>query len=149
MLVERPVFVTPHAMRQFRHRVAKWSDREIIVWLNRELQRLPDEVELKTGALLYKIPFGPSSITAIVTQGERNAWPAVVTILGNSQQVDRYLSWRGRSWTQKDSRRLKILKSWGFSIVECARIMDKPVRAIAKRWNNSGSGVLSNLRKAE
>lgn len=138
LLVDRPLFVTPHAIEQFQRRVADWSAGAVIDWLLPQLQGLPDEVDFKDESLLYVLFFDGRRITVVVGPGE-GEWPAVVTVVGDTQRVDRLLSWRGKRWGSRDSKRLRILRHWGFTLDQCASVMDKPVTMIEKRWSCSGA----------
>lgn len=137
-LIDRPLFVTPHAVGQFQQRVAEWPAGAVIDWLLQHLQQLPDEVDFDEGTLLYVVPFGARRITVVIGPGE-NEWPAVITVIGDTQRVDRLMSWRGKRWGSRDSKRLRILRHWGFRKHECATIMGKPVIEIEKRWERNGA----------
>lgn len=136
--VDRPHFVTPHALAQFRERVAPWSDPMIYGWLQRELQRLPDEADIRRGTLMYGATCCGKAITVVVGPGE-GSWPAVVTVIGDQERLSRLRGWRGARWHAKDSRRLEVLRRYGYGPPECARIMGKTLAAVLKRWEE-GSG---------
>ncbi|NLM95112.1 MAG: hypothetical protein GX165_06070 [Firmicutes bacterium] len=132
-MVPKPVFITPHAVKQFQRRVAHWPAGAVIDFLLSRLQRLPDEVDVSMGTLLYRVPFVDKHITVVVGRGE-GAWPAVITVIGDTQRLDRLLSWRGRRWGSRDAGRLRILRRWGFTPQQCAEVMGKPLGDISKRW---------------
>jgi hypothetical protein len=82
-MVKNPVFVTPHAVKQFQRRVAPWPAGAVIDFLLARLQRLPDEVDVAMASLLYRVPFAGRHITVVVGRGE-GEWPAVITVIGCS-----------------------------------------------------------------
>ncbi|GEM_PF-4047912 len=133
VMVKNPVFVTPHAVKQFQRRVAPWPAGAVIDFLLARLQRLPDEVDVAMASLLYRVPFAGRHITVVVGRGE-GEWPAVITVIGDTQRIDRLLSWRGRKWASRDAGRLRTLHQWGFTPQECAEVMGKPLGEISKRW---------------
>ena len=49
------------------------------------------------------------------------------------EQIDKMQGWRGRRWCSRDSGRLRVLRQYGFTLSECAVIMDKPLRDVASR----------------
>lgn len=131
--VQNPVFVTPHAVEQFQRRVAAWPGGAVIDWLLPRLQRLPDEVDVPMASLLYRVPFADRHVTVVVGQGD-GEWAAVITVIGDTERVDRLLSWRGRKWGSRDAGRLRVLRWWGFTPRECAEVMKKPLSEVKKRW---------------
>ena len=68
VMVQDPVFVTPHAVEQFQRRVAPWPGGAVIDWLLPRLQRLPDEVDVPMASLFYRVPFADRHITVVVGQ---------------------------------------------------------------------------------
>lgn len=97
------------------------------------LQRLPDEVDTKQGTLLYSETCEGKAITLVVGKGEGD-WPAVLSVFGDQDRFQRLVARRGRKWQSKDSRRLEILKRYGFMIAECAQIMGKQPDDLEIRW---------------
>lgn len=141
MRFERPHFVSPHAMQRFREYVGPRSDPAIIEAINRSLQppRLPDDVDLRPRlfwelpALYYALTIDRKPVTAVVRPGKGD-WPAVVTLVEGHERIERYRQWRGRKWDSKMSRRMHVLREWGFTPGECAEILKKPEMEVLKRW---------------
>lgn len=132
----RQVYVTHHAVERFRQTFGYLEKRSIYAIFGVLVtKKLPDEVDFKRGNLLYSFKLRDRRCVAVVGPGEGD-YPVVVTIWPNYSRLRKYLSWRVApgQWMSRDSRRLDILRAWGFAPKECAEIMGKTTEDVVRRW---------------
>ncbi len=143
-------FITPHAVRQFRVKIADLAPDDVIAELNRMLQppRLPVDAELREDGLslvyLGWLGSNPVYIPVMPPDGRHGDWPYVPTVYGRESKLHGILvraaarkAKRGgfppRPWTEKDDRVLAALRERGYTLRECAVIMRRGHETLRRR----------------
>lgn len=148
-MVARPHFITPHAVDQFRARVADLHPDDVINELNRMLQSpgLPVDAELREGglSLVYLGWLGSNPVYIPVTppDEEHGEWPYVPTVYGKESRLhgklvrtaahkERAGRFPMRPWADQDDRLLAALRAAGFTVRQCSAIMRRGKNTILR-----------------
>ena len=107
----KPVFVTPHAMSQFRERVAALPDADIITIIMASLQSArPFCLTVRDHRLvpLYRLRWRGIEYTALLgppAPDKGRDWPMVITILEPHMMPAKIIPYNGGEWTWQDQER--------------------------------------------
>lgn len=161
MHVERPFFVSPHALERFRERFGPASDEYIQQLINLQLQppEIPDGANMnvtKGPALYYAILVGDEAATVVVgapdgvdiTQLPRHpdTWPTVLTVYPGRKHIWQYRARLLRkvkkrvqtkpfeqTWEDWEIETARLMRWIGYTMREIAVVLDRTEKQVERQ----------------
>lgn len=104
-MFDQPYFISPHAIRRFKERIADLPSTQIIVILQAALQNPDHIVGLQTWDKkawpVYKCRYRNIDYFVLVHKNPGYEWPFVRTILLSEMDIGNLKKWRGGKWHWK------------------------------------------------
>lgn len=131
MQFKQPYFIPTHTVQRFRERVADIPRDKILHELQKALQTAtPELAKLYDGhlAIIYSAECMGKEIFAPVLYNNEEEWPIVLTVQTDWQKAAKKIKKakpKRTPWTAQEDTLLKLLREKGFTILQCAKLMQR------------------------